>query len=244
MTKTFWPDDGLTKGDLVRYYGEMAEVMSPYLADRPLVLKRYPDGIKGGVLLPVRMLRTTPPTGFVPTRCGVRPSRSTRGTPSVRIEETLIYLANAGGITQNPWSSRLNRLDYPDYFIFDLDPVDQVPYRMVQRVALELKKVLDELELRAYPKTSGASGIHVYLPILEDTFSYQDVRVFAEAIATIIVSRAPDLATIERVVGRRPKNVYIDLLQNVKGKTVAGVYSPRARPSTRGSSTWRTCTVV
>ena len=141
----------------------------------------------------------------------------------------LVYLANMGGITQNPWSSRLGHIDHPDYIIFDLDPVE-APYRMVQKVALELKKVLDELNLRGYPKTSGASGIHIYLPILEDTFTYQDVRIFAEAIASIIVSRVPEWATIERVVARRPKNIYIDYLQNVKGKTVASVYSPRARP--------------
>ncbi len=229
MTKMFWPDDGLTKGDLVRYYDGIAGVMGPYLADRPLVLKRYPDGINGEYFYQKDAPDYTPDWVRTQELWSADVEKYTRYFIGAD-REMLIYLANAGGITQNPWSSRLEHLDHPDYIIFDLDPVDKVPYRMVQKVALELKKVLDELELRAYPKTSGASGIHVYLPILEDTFTYHDVRVFAEAIATIIVSRAPDLATIERVVSRRPKNVYIDFLQNVKGKTVAGVYSPRARP--------------
>src|SRR5690606_25745320 len=112
---------------------------------------------------------------------------------------------------------------------FDLDPPTGTPYRTVQRVALALQGVLEELELRAYPKTSGADGIHIYLPLLEDAFTYEDVRKFALAVASIVVQRVPDLANVERAVRRRPKNVYIDTLQNVRGKTVASVYSVRAR---------------
>jgi bifunctional non-homologous end joining protein LigD len=105
------------------------------------------------------------------------------------------------------------------------------PYSVVQEVAVVLKSVMDELHLRAYPKTSGASGIHVYLPILENRFTYEDVRVFAEAIARIVVQNIPEIATVERVVRKRKTGmVYVDYLQNVKGKTVASVYSPRAVP--------------
>ena len=126
--------------------------------------------------------------------------------------------------------SRVQHLDYPDYLVFDLDPVE-APYSTVQKVAIVLKGVLDELGLRAYPKTSGASGIHVHLPVLENTFTYEDVRVFAEAIASIVVQRMPEYATIERVVRKRkPHEVYVDYLQNIRGKTVASVYSPRPRP--------------
>ncbi len=228
LTKMFWQEDGFTKGDLIRYYDEIADVLGPYLMDRPLVLKRYPDGIHGDYFYQQDAPDYTPDwfrTHRFPGETGEKHSRYFIGAD----REMLVYLANMGGITQNPWSSRLGHIDHPDYIIFDLDPVE-APYRMVQKVALELKKVLDELNLRGYPKTSGASGIHIYLPILEDTFTYQDVRIFAEAIASIIVSRVPEWATIERVVARRPKNIYIDYLQNVKGKTVASVYSPRARP--------------
>ena len=144
--------------------------------------------------------------------------------------EQLLYIANTGNIQQNPWMSRIQNLDYPDYLVFDLDPVE-APYSTVQKVALVVKGVLDELGLRGYPKTSGASGIHVHLPVLENTFTYEDVRRFAEAVASIVVQRAPEYATIERVVRKRkPHEVYVDFLQNIRGKTVASVYSPRPRP--------------
>jgi bifunctional non-homologous end joining protein LigD len=126
--------------------------------------------------------------------------------------------------------SRVQHLDLPDYLVFDLDPVE-APFETVQEVAIVVKGVLDELGLRGYPKTSGASGIHVHLPVLEQTFTYEDIRVFAEAIASIVVARLPKYATIERVVKRRKSHeVYVDYLQNIKGKTVASVYSVRPRP--------------
>src|SRR5262245_33828820 len=127
--------------------------------------------------------------------------------------------------------SRVEYLNSPDYVLFDLDPV-YAPFATVQQVAVVLKAILNELGLRGYPKTSGASGIHVHLPVLENTFTYEDVRVFAGAIASIVVQRLPEYATIERVVRRRkPHEVYIDYLQNIRGKTVASVYSPRPRLS-------------
>ena len=144
--------------------------------------------------------------------------------------EQLLYIANTGNIQQNPWMSRVQHLDYPDYLVFDLDPVE-APYSTVQKIALIVKETLDELGLRSYPKTSGASGIHVHLPLLENTFTYEDIRIFAGAIASIVVDRAPEFATIERVVRKRKAHhVYIDFLQNIRGKTVASVYSPRPRP--------------
>jgi len=143
--------------------------------------------------------------------------------------DQLLYIANSAAIQQNPWMSRIQHMEYPDYIVFDLDPVE-APFATVQSVAIELKAVLDELGLRSYPKTSGASGIHVFLPILENTFTYEEGRVFAQAVASIVVQRMPDVATIERVVSRRkPHHVYVDFLQNIRGKTVASVYSPRPR---------------
>src|SRR5437870_12559755 len=113
--------------------------------------------------------------------------------------------------------------------MFDLDPIE-APFGSVQKVALILRETLDELGLRGYPKTSGASGIHVHLPVLQNTYTYEEVRIFAETIASIVVQRAPEYATIERVVRRRkPHHVYVDYLQNIRGKTVASVYSPRPR---------------
>jgi bifunctional non-homologous end joining protein LigD len=228
MTKVFWPGDGWTKGDLIHYYREIADILNPYLLDRLLVQKRYPDGITGEYFYQKDAPDYTPEWLRTDVQWSEDAQRQIRyfvGGES----ETLVYLANMGGITQNPWHSRLGRLEHPDYAIFDLDPGPGVAFSLVRRVALELRKVLDELELRAYPKTSGASGIHVYLPLLEGAFTYRDVRTFTEAIAGVVVARLPELATIERVVRRRPKGVYVDFLQNVKGKTIASVYSPRAR---------------
>ena len=227
--KIFWPRDGLTKGDLVHYYGEIADVLNPYLSERPLVLKRYPDGITGEHFYQKDAPDYTPDWLRTERLWSEDTNKYTRYFVGGE-GETLIYLANMGAITQNPWSSRLGSLEHPDYVIFDLDPSEDVPYMVIQRVAREIKKILDELELRAYPKTSGASGLHIYLPLLEGRFTYSEVRRFAHAVASVVVERVPDLATIERSVGRRPRGVYIDFLQNVKGKTVASVYSARARP--------------
>ena len=162
LTKVFWPEDGRTKGDLVHYYAEIADVLSPYLRDRPLVLKRYPDGIHGEYFYQKDAPDYTPDWLRIQSLWSEDVQKFTRYFVGAD-REMLIYLANMAGITQNPWSSRLERLDHPDYVIFDLDPAENVPYRMVQKVALQLKKVLDELELRAYPKTSGGEW-HPRLP--------------------------------------------------------------------------------
>lgn len=227
--KIYWPDDGLTKGDLIRFYDRIAPFLVPHLMDRPLVFDRYPNGIYGQHFYQKDAHDYTPEWVRTQEIWSPDVERFIRYFVGADHDQ-LLYIANMGAIAQNPWSSRVQFIERPDYVIFDLDPVD-APYATVQEVALALKTVLDELRLRTYPKTSGASGIHVYLPILEDTFTYEDVRVFAEAVASIVVSRVPALATIERVVRKRTiGTIYIDFLQNVKGKTVASVYSPRAVP--------------
>ncbi|HEX4997089.1 MAG TPA: DNA ligase D [Terriglobia bacterium] len=227
LTKIFWPEDGYTKGDLIAYYDRIAPAILPHLLDRPLVFKRYPNGIHGEYFYQKDAHEYTPDWVRTVTLWSPDVERNIRYFVGSDREQ-LLYIANMGAITQNPWSSRLQFLDRPDFIIFDLDPVE-APYPVVQEVALEVKAALDELEMRAYPKTSGASGIHVYLPILENRFTYDDVRVFAEAVASIVVARRRDIATIERVVRKRKKGViYVDYLQNVRGKTVASVYSPRA----------------
>ena len=227
--KVFWPEDGLTKGDLVRFYDRIAPALIPHLLDRPLVFDRYPNGIHGEHFYQKDAHDYTPE--WIRTQEIWSPDVERHIRYFIGADrDQLLYIANMGAIAQNPWSSRVQSIDYPDFAIFDLDPVD-APYAVVQEVALVLKAILDELQLRAYPKTSGASGIHVYLPVLEDRFTYEDVRVFAEAVARVVVQHVPEIATVERVVRRRkPGTVYVDYLQNVKGKTVASVYSPRAVP--------------
>jgi bifunctional non-homologous end joining protein LigD len=229
LDKIFWPEDGYTKGDLINYYDKISPYLIPHLLDRPLVFERFPNGIHGQSFYQKDAPDHTPAwirTQEIFSEDVGRYIRYFIGAD----RDQLLYIANTGNIQQNPWMSRVHQLDYPDYLVFDLDPVE-APYSSVQKVAIVLKEVLDELGIRAYPKTSGASGIHVHLPVLENTFTYEDVRVFSEAIASIVVQRAPEYATIERVVRKRKAHhVYMDYLQNIRGKTVASVYSPRPRP--------------
>jgi bifunctional non-homologous end joining protein LigD len=229
LDKVFWPEDGYTKGDLIDYYDRVSPYLIPHLLDRPLVLERFPNGIHGESFYQKDAPDHTP--GWIRTQeiWSEDVERHIRYFIGADREQ-LLYIANSGNIQHNPWMSRVQSLDYPDYLVFDLDPVE-APFATVQQVAVILKSILDELGLRGYPKTSGASGIHIHLPVLENTFTYEDVRVFAGAIASIIVQRLPEYATIERVVRRRkPHEVYVDYLQNIRGKTVASVYSPRPRP--------------
>lgn len=225
----FWPEDGYTKGDLVRYYEKIAPYLVPHLKDRPLVFKRYPDGIDG----PYFYQQDAP--DYTPKWIRTEKIWSPDVKRDIRYfigadREQLVYIANTGAITQNPWLSRVQDMEHPDYIVFDLDPVES-PFSTAQKVAIELKNVFDELGLRTYPQTSGATDIHIHLPIFEHTYTYDDVRVFAEAVASIVVKRIPEIATTERVVRKRkPDAVRVDFLQNVKGKTVASVYSLRARP--------------
>jgi bifunctional non-homologous end joining protein LigD len=225
--KIYWPEDGFTKGDLIRFYDRIAPLLVPHLMDRPLVFDRYPDGIHGQHFYQKDAHDYTP--DWVRTQEIWSPDVERHIRYFIGADrDQLLYIANMGAIAQNPWSSRVQFIERPDFVIFDLDPVE-AEYAVVQKVALVLKSILDELHLRVYPKTSGASGIHVYLPILENKFTYEEVRVFAEAIARVVVQNAPEIATVERVVRKRKSGmVYVDYLQNVKGKTVASVYSPRA----------------
>jgi bifunctional non-homologous end joining protein LigD len=229
LDKVFWPDDGFTKGDLIRFYDRIAKYLVPYLLDRPLVFKRYPNGINEPYFYQKDAADHTPDWVRTKTMWSEDVQRNIRYFIGADREQ-LIYIANMGAITQNPWMSRVQHLEYPDYIVFDLDPVE-APYSTVQKVALMLKEVLDELGMRTYPKTSGSSGIHIHLPLLENKFTYEEVRLFAHAVASVVVQRMPEAATIERVVRRRkPEWVYVDYLQNIRGKTVASVYSPRAKP--------------
>jgi bifunctional non-homologous end joining protein LigD len=229
LDKVFWPEDGYTKGDLIGYYDKIAPYLIPHLLDRPLVFERFPNGIHGKSFYQKDAPDHTPEWIRTQEIWSADVERHIRYFIGADHDQ-LVYVANTGNIQHNPWMSRVQHLDYPDYLVFDLDPVE-APFPTVQQVAIVLKGVLDELGLRGYPKTSGATGIHVHLPVLENTFTYEDVRVFAQAIASIVVQRIPEYATIERVVRRRKAHeVYVDYLQNIRGKTVASVYSPRPRP--------------
>jgi len=227
LDKVFWPDAGYTKGDLVAYYQRIAPYVLPFLRDRPLTLTRYPDGIEGKYFYQQDAPEWVPPW--------VRRVRLYSKDGAREVDhfvcddvQSLIYLANLGCIPLHVWSARLGSLDRPDWLVLDLDPGD-APFSDVIAVARDLRQLLTAIGLQAYPKTSGASGLHLLLP-LGARYGHADAKRFAELVARIGAERRPDIATVERRPSRREGKVYIDWGQNGHGRTIAAPYAVRARP--------------
>jgi bifunctional non-homologous end joining protein LigD len=232
LDKVFWPEEGITKGDLLDYYRAVAPVLVPHLRDRPFTMRRYPDGIEGKAFFqkdaPVHMpewIRTF--RAEVSTRARP-PERREVGFPLVNDELALLWMANMGCIDMNAWYSRIDRPDRPDFVLFDLDPTPEVPFAQVVEVALLVRTLLDGLGLASFPKTSGGKGFHVLVP-LDRRSTYADSRGFAEHVARAIAGSRPDLATTAWAKSRR-RGVLIDANQNGEGKTIASAYSVRPRP--------------
>ena len=220
--------DGYTKGDLITYYRAVAPLLLPHLADRAIVLARFPDGADGEWFYEKQAPSHTPewlPTFPLPSEH--------RGDAIDYVTapdaEALMWIANLGAIEIHPWLSRVMAPDRPDFAIFDLDPADSASWDQVVRVAYLVNVALERLGLAGYPKTSGATGLHIYVPI-EPDYEYRRVRRFVEAIGGLIVGADPDLATMEWDIPKRAGRVFIDHNQNVGGKTIASVYSVRPRP--------------
>ena len=229
LHKVFWPEPGLTKGDLVRFNLRMSPYLLPGVADRPLVIKRFPNGIDG--------------TSFYQHRApdelsdGVRvamvresPDQTDTGVPYLigGTLQTLVYMAQLAVISQDPWFSRAPDLEQADIVALDLDPMPDVPFTRVLEVARWLHDELERLGTPCVPKTSGASGLHIYIPLPPGT-PYNAGLIFCQILATVVASRHPKAATVERMVKKRPTDVvYIDYLQNIYGKTLATAYSARA----------------
>lgn len=225
LGKVFFPKTGHTKGDLMRFYACVADAIVPATADRPLVLKRYPNGVTGQAFYQQHAPAKVPP--------GVRTERVNAEDEKLRLVGgnllTLLYTVQLGAISVDPWHTRVTAPDSADYAIIDLDPGEGVSFARIVEVAQVTREVLQALGLTARPKTSGASGMHIVIPLPADT-PEEAARLIAELVATRVVERAPKIATIVRSVSQRPKGtVYVDFLQNIRGKTVAGVYSVRAR---------------
>lgn len=227
LDKVYWPEDKLRKFDLINYYIEMSNFIIPYIKDRPLVLSRYPDGIYGQSFYHKNLEPTQTPS-FIRTELISGKDRTTGVNYIVGSGvETLIYTANLAAIELHPWSSSISQLDYPDWAIFDLDPAEGATFDDTIMVAQSIKKILNELNISAYPKTSGATGLHIYVP-LEPIYPYEVAQKFIELVGWIVVQVLPEKATIyDRRVKDRKGKVYIDYLQNIKGKTITGVYSVR-----------------
>ena len=230
LDKPFWPDEGITKGDLIDYYRRVASALVPHLRDRPFTMRRYPDGAYGKAFFqkdaPSHMpdwIRTF--TTPVSTRDG---KEKVVDFPVVNDELALLWMANMGCIDMNPWYSRVDKPDRPDFVLFDLDPTPEVPYAQTVEVALHVKALLDGLDLASFPKTSGGKGFHILVP-LDRRSTYDDSRSFAELVAGTIARAYPKLATTQWAKSRR-RGVLIDANQNGMGKTIASVYSVRPHP--------------
>jgi bifunctional non-homologous end joining protein LigD len=220
LDKVFWPDDGYTKGDLLRYYEQVWPLLAPYLRDRPVVLTRYPDGIGGKSFFQKNAPDFTP--AWVET---------------VRIEDTdyfvcnelptFLYVINSGCIPVHVWSARRESLDRPDWAILDLDPKG-APFAHVVAVARHIHALLEDLEVPHFVKTSGQDGLHVLVP-LGMALSHTEARTFAEVVARMVVAQEPDIATLARRLDARGGKVYVDVGQNGFGKTIVAPFSVRPR---------------
>ena len=226
LDKVFWPGEGYTKGDVVDYYWKMADFLLPYLKGRPQALNRHPDGITGESFFQKNI------TGALPDWIQTVTVRSEEEKKAIRYlvcedRDTLLYEANLGAIELNVWSSSRPHLDAPDNIVFDFDPLE-TSFPSVVEAVLATQKVLDELAFPVFCKTSGATGLHVYVPI-EPRTSFDQAQQLAHLVLLYVNRRHPDLTSLERSPAKRKGRVYLDYLQNRKGATMAAPYSLRPR---------------
>jgi bifunctional non-homologous end joining protein LigD len=220
LSKVFWREDRFTKGDLIAYYRDIWPLLAPYLRDRPLVLTRYPDGIDGRSFFQQAAPNAMPQ--WVHTV-------AVRGKRYIACDDldTLLYVVNSGCIPLHLWSARAASIDHPDWAILDLDPKD-APFRHVVHVARRLHRILDEIHVPHFAKTSGQDGLHVLIP-LGGTLTHAEARLLAELIARVVVAEEPQVATVARPLRARRGRVYVDFLQNGFGKTIVAPFSVRPR---------------
>jgi bifunctional non-homologous end joining protein LigD len=228
LDKVYWPDDGITKGDLLAYYWNVAELLLPHLQDRPLTMKRMPDGLAGAPFYEKQVPAHAPdwlPTAAVPTE------EDSRVVEFVMAQDraSLLYVVNLGCIEMHPLHSRAGSLDRPDYAFFDLDPFEPYTFEDVRTVARLVKVVLDGLGLRGYAKTSGATGMQVFVP-LDGTHTHSDAREFVERVGRLVVRAFPEKATMAWPVADRAGRIFIDHQMNRSGANIASVYSLRPLP--------------
>lgn len=225
LDKVFWPERGLTKRDLLQYYADIASALLPHLVNRAMVMKRYPNGIHGKCFFMKRTPDAHPP--WLATCEIVHKSSNRINFPMAQDLASLLWIVNLGCIDLNPWYSRCDRVDYPDYLHFDLDPTQDATFAQVRETALLVRQALNTLGVPAFVKTSGSSGMHVYVPIVRGPVQ-KDVWRFAKRFAQTLARQRPDLVTAEYRVADRPRaRVLVDYNQNAWGRTLASVYSVR-----------------
>jgi bifunctional non-homologous end joining protein LigD len=224
LDKVLFPQDGWKKRDVIQFYDRVSPWLLPHLKDRPLSLKRYPNGIAEEFFFQKNAANHFPDW----MRCEpIRESSKTNHYVVAENRATLLYLANLGCIDQNPWMSRIGSLDRPDWMLLDLDPV-AASFDQIIEAALLVREILAGLALNGYPKTTGGDGMHVYVP-LKPVYTYEQVRSFAELVSHLALEREPNLFTTPRSVDKRKKGrVYFDYLQISMSKTIAAPYVIRA----------------
>ena len=244
LDKVFWPDEGYTKGDLLAYYYNVADLILPYLSGRPLTMKRMPDGITGPHFYEKNAPSHTPdwmPRCWVPNFEGGRYEASKESNEFLLAEDVagLLFVVNLGAIEFHPLHSRCGQIDFPDYLFFDLDPFEPATFADVLAVAHHVRVVLDQLGLEGYPKTSGATGMQIHVPV-EPRFTYDEVRDLVGAVGHVIRRADPDRVTMQWEVRRRAGKVFVDHNMNRIGANIAAVYSLRPEPGATVSTplTW------
>lgn len=229
LNKVYFPESGYTKRELLAYYYQLADTILPFLRGRPLVLRRYPDGIKGQAFFQ-KDLHEGIPDWFQTVPIDSEGKGKEIRYATAADSASLLFLTSLGCIDHNPWSSRYTDLDHPDYFFFDLDPSEGTDFSVAVMIARALHEKLQELRVTSFLKTSGATGIHIYVPV-EPVYTYEQLRTFAEIVARTVTTEHPSLVTNERIVARRPAGrILIDVQQNAHGRPLAAPYSVRAFP--------------
>jgi len=225
LSKVYWPEDGVTKREMFNYYYQVADFMLPYLKDRPQSLNRFPGGIHG------QSFYQKDVKGKAPEWAKTFPYSTSDGEEKEYLVgddvATLLWMASLGCIEINPWFSRVQSPDNPDYCVIDLDP-DKHHFDKVIEAALTVKEVLDSIDVPSYPKTSGSTGIHIYIP-MGAKYTYDQTQLFARIIVGIVNEKLPDFTSLERMVSARKGKMYLDFLQNRPGATIAGPYSLRPK---------------
>ncbi|MDV2988737.1 MAG: non-homologous end-joining DNA ligase [Dehalogenimonas sp.] len=225
LDKVLFPDDGITKEQLIRYYSRIAPVILPHLAGRPLSFQRFPDGINQEGFYQ----KNTP--DYYPEWIRRIPTESGDETVNYAAADTtvaLIYFSQQAVITYHPWLSRFDKPLYPDAMVFDLDP-GQADFNAVRQAAFDLRQLLLELDIRSFVKTTGSRGLHVTVP-LDRTLNFQRVKAFAQNVAEVLTGRSPKDLTTEIRIAKRVGRIFVDTARNNYGQTAVAPYSIRARP--------------
>ena len=228
LDKLFWAEDGITKRDLLQYYADVSQWLIPHLRDRAMVMKRYPNGAAGKCFFMKRVPEPHP--DWLETCRIAHKSGNVIHFPMVQDLASLLWVANLGCIDLNQWYARCDDVDRPDYVHFDLDPVPDADFAKVREAALIVGAALEKLGMHPLVKTTGSSGVHIYVPIVRGPLQKQ-VWTFAKALAQALASEHPKLLTAEYRIAARPKGrVLVDYNQNAWGRTLASIYSVRPKP--------------